>query len=170
MISLCRAALDDGRSARLHGDGMALVDRAADYLGGAGRKAARGLSPDVAAAYAAESMRLTTLLMSISSWLIIRRALSSGRLSLEEARVERARIVLDVISRPSHNLKFERLPVGLRDLVHETLALRDRIITVDRLLFPDRYDALVEPEATAASRPVADALARLETEFARSPA
>src|ERR1700675_4451465 len=57
-------------------EGMALVEAAATYLDGEGRKEARKLRPPHSLAYATESMRLTTRLMQLASWLLIRRAVS----------------------------------------------------------------------------------------------
>ena len=59
-------------------EGMALVEAAATYLDGEGRKEARRLRPPHSLGYATESMRLTTRLMQLASWLLIRRAVSEG--------------------------------------------------------------------------------------------
>ena len=67
------------------GEGMALVERAANYLDGAGRKQSRRLAPPVSTAYATESMRMTTRLLELASWLLIQRALKNGEISTEEA-------------------------------------------------------------------------------------
>ena len=56
-------------------EGMGLVERTAAYLDGQGRKEARALRGPVAVLYATESMRLTTRLLELASWLMIRRAL-----------------------------------------------------------------------------------------------
>ena len=55
-------------------EGMGLVEAAASYLDGPGRQQSRALSRPVALAYATESMRLTTRLMQMASWLLLRRA------------------------------------------------------------------------------------------------
>ena len=65
-------------------EGMALVEAAATYLDGDGRKESRKLQPPHSLAYATESMRLTTRLMQLASWLLIRRAVSEGELTLEQ--------------------------------------------------------------------------------------
>ncbi|MCI0468377.1 MAG: DUF1465 family protein, partial [Beijerinckiaceae bacterium] len=61
--------------------GMDLVSRAAAYLDGDGRAEAKALPRTAAAAYAVESMRLTTRLMQIASWLLLQRAVNEGELS-----------------------------------------------------------------------------------------
>ena len=78
-------------------EGMALVEAAATYLDGDGRKEARKLRPPHSLAYATESMRLTTRLMQLASWLLIRRAVSEGELTPEQAVEEQRKIKLPVI-------------------------------------------------------------------------
>ena len=51
-------------------DGMALVEETAAYLDGPGRKESKRLERSGALAYATESMRLTTRLMQLASWLL----------------------------------------------------------------------------------------------------
>src|SRR5215475_1715877 len=62
--------------ANLFRDGMALVEETAAYLDGPGRQESKRLTRSVALAYAAESMRLTTRLMQIASWLLVHRAVN----------------------------------------------------------------------------------------------
>ena len=69
---------------------------AANYLDGEGRKEARRLRPPYSLAYATESMRLTTRLMQLASWLLIRRAVSEGELTPEQAADEQRKIKLPV--------------------------------------------------------------------------
>ena len=59
-------------------EGMDLVEETAGYLDGAGRQASKLLARDAALAYAAESMRLTTRLMQVASWLLVQRAVREG--------------------------------------------------------------------------------------------
>src|SRR5262245_29728532 len=70
-------------------EGMGLVERTATYLDGQGRKEARALRGPVAVLYATESMRLTTRLLELASWLMIRRALKEGEITPQEARTKR---------------------------------------------------------------------------------
>ena len=115
-------------------EGMTLVEQTASYLDGEGRKAARGLSPAIAVTYATESMRLTTRLLELASWLLVRRSLKVGEISQEEARVKRRRIKLATVGRPAHVKSYDDLPAGLRALIEKSFALNDRIVTLDRAL------------------------------------
>ena len=63
-------------------EGMALVEETAAYLDGAGRQDAKKLDRSAALTYATESMRLTTRLMQLASWLLLHRAVNEGEMSL----------------------------------------------------------------------------------------
>ncbi|MCB1492286.1 MAG: DUF1465 family protein, partial [Rhodobiaceae bacterium] len=58
---------------RFFKEGMGLVEETADYLDGEGRRDVSGLERGVSLLYASESMRLTTRLMQIASWLLLQR-------------------------------------------------------------------------------------------------
>ena len=62
-------------------EGMTLVEETAAYLDGEGRDESRLISRDATLSYAAESMRLTTLLMQIASWLLVQRAVAEGEMT-----------------------------------------------------------------------------------------
>ena len=61
-------------------EGMALVEETAAYLDGPGRKESKSLERNAALAYATESMRLTTRLMQLASWLLLHRAVNEGEM------------------------------------------------------------------------------------------
>src|SRR5581483_9954144 len=67
-------------------EGMDLVEETASYLDGSGRQASKLLSRSAALAYAAESMRLTTRLMQVASWLLVQRAVREGDMAAEAAQ------------------------------------------------------------------------------------
>jgi len=68
----------------LYQEGMGLVEQAAEYLDGKGRLEAKKLSRMAATLYAAESMRLTTRLMQVASWLLLQRAANSGEMTRDQ--------------------------------------------------------------------------------------
>jgi regulator of CtrA degradation len=70
-------------------EGMALVEETASYLDGEGRTEAKALQRHAALSYATESMRLTTRLMQLASWLLLHRAVNEGEMSLVQGRVRR---------------------------------------------------------------------------------
>jgi regulator of CtrA degradation len=116
-------------------EGMALVEESASYLDGEGRKEARELRRPAALAYATESMRLTTRLMQIASWLLLQRAVNEGDMTLAQAATEKHRVRLcrqDIACAPE---LFEELPKRLRDLSLKSIRLQARVMHLDRCLF-----------------------------------
>ncbi len=139
-------------------EGMALVERTASYLDGEGRKDAKLLKPPLSVTYATESMRLTTRLLELASWLLVRRGLKEGDLTPAEAAKKRDRIKLRPFGRPSHIQNFEHLPAGLKGLIEESFGLNDRIMQIDR--------AIEQPADAVIANPVAAQMAQLHTAFA----
>jgi regulator of CtrA degradation len=115
-------------------EGMSLVEETANYLDGEGRIDARVLDRTGAIAYATESMRLTTRLMQMASWLLLQRAIASREMSVEEAMKEKHRINLAEIGK-GHDLKgAEQMPDGLKSLSERSLRLLQRVKTLDSML------------------------------------
>ena len=75
-------------------DGMSLVEETAAYLDGPGRKESKALPRAAALAYATESMRLTTRLMQLASWLLLHRAVKEGEMTLAQAHKEKSKVRL----------------------------------------------------------------------------
>jgi regulator of CtrA degradation len=119
---------------QLFRDGMKLVEETAAYLDGPGRRESKALGRSAALAYATESMRLTTRLMQLASWLLLQRAVSAGEIALGDASKEKHRINLAEIG-PGHALTgYEQLPMALKDLVNRSLRLHERIQKLDEML------------------------------------
>jgi len=76
-------------------------------------------------------MRLTTRLLDLASWLLIRRAFKEGELTEAQAKRKRQRVKLQSPGRTSHVAGYADLPEGLRGLVDESYALHDRIVRLD---------------------------------------
>ncbi len=112
-------------------EGMSLVEQTANYLDGPGRQDARELDRHGAIAYATESMRLTTRLMQLASWLLLQRAIGAGELTVEDARKEKHRISLADIGKGHDLAGGDTLPQSLKDLVTRSLSLHERIQKLD---------------------------------------
>ncbi|RBP18230.1 regulator of CtrA degradation [Roseiarcus fermentans] len=146
--------------ADLFSQGMALVEEAAAYLDGPGRVEARALSRMAGLAYATESMRLTTRLMQVASWLLLQRAVNEGELTARQALSDRHRVRLarqDLACAPE---LFDELPPTLRALSRRSLRIQERVIHLDRGLLAARA-----PEAFSQASAVAAQVARLRAAF-----
>jgi regulator of CtrA degradation len=125
-------------------EGMGLVEETANYLDGPGRMDSRMLDRQGAIAYATESMRLTTRLMQLASWLLLHRAIVAGEMGKEEATKEKNRISLLEIG-PGNDIDGrEQLPEGLLALVERSLRLLERIRTIDVMMQKQRASEIVQ--------------------------
>ena len=116
--------------ADLFRDGMALVEETAAYLDGAGRRESKQLPRSAALAYATESMRLTTRLMQLASWLLLHRAVKEGEMSLAQANKEKAKVKLSAGDHADEqNIKL--VPERLRVLIVRSKALQSAIRRLD---------------------------------------
>jgi len=151
--------------ARTFREGMDMVEETAAYLDGPGREDSKRLQRDDALTYASQSMRLTTRLMQVASWLLVQRALKEGDMSLTEARAEKYRLVPEIQS--EGDLSFSDvadqaygLPSRLLDLSARSKSIYERIMRLDRSL----YGTI----AAQTGNTVADQIQRLEIAFGRA--
>jgi regulator of CtrA degradation len=145
----------------LFNDGMALVDETAVYLDGPGRVEAKVLSRQAATLYAAESMRLTTRLMQIASWLLLQRAANQGDMSREQVETEKTKVRLDGIGTGQGSTHFDELPEAFRALVDKVLKLERRIAMLDQEIYGSGAKAPRDDKPN----PVAEQLSLLRTAF-----
>jgi regulator of CtrA degradation len=116
--------------ADLFRDGMALVEETASYLDGIGRQESKKLERNGALAYATESMRLTTRLMQLASWLLLHRAVKEGEMSLAQANKEKAKVKLSAAEvNDEQNIKL--LPERLRTLIQRSKTLQSAVRRLD---------------------------------------
>lgn len=125
---------------QLFQDGMGLVEESAAYLDGKGRENAKGLSRTSAMLYGSESMRLTTRLMQIASWLLLQRAHNEGEMNRAQLLEEKKKIKLDETSPQTDNPGWMELPADFLDLVSRSLALQARVINLDKELYGHELD------------------------------
>ncbi len=99
-------------------EGMSLVEQTADYLDGPGRNAARELPRPASIVYATESMRLTTRLMQLASWLLLHRSVREGDMTPERAREEKHKIRLQSLSAPVSGPSWDELRAATMNRAH----------------------------------------------------
>ncbi len=138
---------------------MDLVEETADYLDGAGRAESKHLTPPASMAYTSESIRLTTRLTQLASWLLVRRAIAAGEVSAAEAHNHRHRVTLTLQSahRPDG---FDALPETFKRLIGESHRLHDRILRLERI-----FENLPPAPANESASPVDGHIARIRLAF-----
>jgi regulator of CtrA degradation len=140
-------------------EGMSLVETTAEYLDEQGRKDSKRLAPPVSIAYATESMRLTTRLLDLASWLLVQRSLKEGEITAEEAARKREGMALKPFGSISHIKYFDQLPAGLQALIRQSYALSERINQIDQSLRGEQL------EFGSRLNPVNDQLQLIEKAF-----
>ena len=124
--------------------GMALVEETATYLDGPGRQESKKLDRGAALAYATESMRLTTRLMQLASWLLLHRAVKEGEMSLAQASKEKNKVKLSPPeTHDANNLAL--LPQSLRNLIERSVSLQNRVRTLDAILYNRELETSLAP-------------------------
>jgi regulator of CtrA degradation len=142
-------------------DGMKLVEETASYLDGPGRKDSKKLERTGALAYATESMRLTTRLMQLASWLLLHRAVNEGEMSLDQANKEKTKVKLSAAELVDAAV-IKGLPEKLRALIERTRKLHEDV---------RRLDATIHapvPEELVAANPLDHQMGLLRAAFERN--
>jgi regulator of CtrA degradation len=137
-------------------EGMSLVEEAAAYLDGPGRAASKRLSRVGALAYAGESMRLTTKLMQVASWLLVQRAMREGEIAVAEAASEKYRLITREAAPSTPFAGADDLPEALKALIARGAAIHERVKRLDETM----YERGVEP-----ANAVSDQMALLREAF-----
>ena len=157
-ISFGRAYAQSETFRTLFKEGMALVEETADYLDGDGRKAARLLPRPASIVYATESMRLTTRLMQLASWLLLHRSVREGDMTAERAREEKKKIRLEKLSTAVGGTGWDELPADFRALITRSLGLQKRVERIDAALFEDKVPDTEENPVSVQLRELAQRL------------
>ena len=144
---------------QLFRDGMKLVEETAAYLDGPGRRESKLLGRSAALAYATESMRLTTRLMQLASWLLLHRAVNEGEMSLAQANKERMKVKLAPNERPEEAGIV--LPEQLSNLITRSKKLQDEVRRLDTTIHAPI------PEARGSSNPLEQQMGILRAAFER---
>ena len=141
-------------------EGMDLVEETAAYLDGAGRAEAKALDRAVSLTYATESMRLTTRLMQLASWLLLHRAVKEGEMTLTQANREKTKVRLSAAD-PGADEMLEKLPLQLQELIARSMTLQTKVRRLDTTIHA--------PAAERASigNPLVPQLNRLKAAFER---
>jgi regulator of CtrA degradation len=120
-------------------DGMDLVEETAAYLDGDGRTEAKALERAVGLTYATESMRLTTRLMQLASWLLLHRAVREGEMTLNQANREKTKVKLTA-AEPGITDLIEKLPSQLQALIARSMELQAKVRRLDATMHTEKKD------------------------------
>ena len=141
-------------------EGMDLVEETAAYLDGDGRNEAKALERSVSLTYATESMRLTTRLMQLASWLLLHRAVKEGEMTLGQANREKTKVKLSAAD-PGPDAIIGKLPTALQELIARSMALQTKVRRLDTTIHAPTV------ERASIGNPLVPQLNRLKAAFER---
>ena len=147
----------------LYREGMSLIEDVAQYLDGPGRADSSALSREASLLYTTESMRLTTRLMQLASWLLLQRAVNEGELTAENARVEKGKVRFSSSPDMRGGPGYAELPRVLKLYIEKGDRLFERVVQLDRM----ERGAMPEVDPNPVRNDIADQFARLKAAFGR---
>src|SRR5262245_30013490 len=160
LVQLSERLTNSAAFSSLFREGMDLVEETAAYLDGDGRTEAKALERAVSLTYATESMRLTTRLMQLASWLLLHRAVKEGEMTLSQANREKTKVKLTAAD-PGPSDIIEKLPQHLQDLIARSMSLQSRVRRLDASIHSP------PPDRTPVGNPLVPQLNALKAAFER---
>jgi len=119
---------------RTFDEALALTREARDYLRDYGEVDSRDLAVETAAHYSLETMRLTSRLTNMMTWLLVQRAVHRGDLTTEEMREDPWRLGGRDVCLGQSEADPELLPPYLCDLLRRSERLYRRIARLDHMV------------------------------------
>lgn len=161
-VSLGPRFIASGGFDSLYREGMALIEEVASYLDGEGRVDSRKLPRDASFVYATESMRLTTRLMQLASWLLLQRAVHEGEITPENARMEKEKVKFSATPSERGGPGWDELPDVLCTYIAKGDRLFERVMQFDKL---ERGEVSSDAHDDNKEGGVANQLSRLHAAF-----
>lgn len=130
----------------LYFEAMTLADAARAYFDREGHDERAGLDAVTRVAFSCESLKVTTRLMHVVSWLLVRKAIQAGELSEEAAMTPERRLPRGDVAAPAVDdpERLMRLPTRARSLIDNSRDLYERV---------RRFDAQLDAAAAAREGP-----------------
>jgi regulator of CtrA degradation len=120
------AKLVDG----LYTEAMLLADEARGYFDSEGQDERAALDPVLRVAYSCESLRVTTRLMHVVSWLLVRKAVAAGEMSEREGEAPERRLGRAGDSELDGK-RLALLPPRAREIIDASRDLYERVKRLD---------------------------------------
>jgi len=159
VVSFSNRLIESPAFLELFERGMALVEEAANYLDTTGREQAKDMERSQSLAYATESMRLTTRLMQLASWLLLQRAVSEGEMTVEQAQEEQKKVKIKKQAVVTSGESWDLLPDELKQMIERSIRLQEHVLHFDEAL------STSEKVAVPTGNPLAGHMNLLEEAF-----
>jgi regulator of CtrA degradation len=114
----------------LYTEAMLLADEARSYFDSDGQAERQALDPVLRVAYSCESLRVTTRLMHVVSWLLVRKAVAAGEMTEAEGETPERRLgrAGDSELDPA---RLRQLPPRAVEIIEASRDLYDRVRRLD---------------------------------------
>lgn len=113
----------------LYLEAMTLADEARSYFDREGADDRGRLDPVTRVAFSCESLKVTTRLMHVVSWLLVQKAVQAGEISESDAATPERRLGRAADSDDAVRLAF--LPTRSREIIERSRDLYDRVSRLD---------------------------------------
>ena len=118
---------------QLYVEAMSLADEARSYFDRDGQEDRSKLDPVTRVAFSCESLKVTTRLMHVVSWLLVRKAIQAGEMTEEEAQTPERRLGRAADSNDDM-LRLAKLPPRARQIIDTSRDLYERVHRLDEQL------------------------------------
>lgn len=142
---------------QLYNQATALADESRTYFAAYSKTDRAALGAIDRVLYTAESLRISTRLMHVISWVMVRKAVANGEMSHEESLAARHHLDDIELCRGSDPRDLRKVPRAVVILSHQSLKIYQRALRLQDQ-FLDQRDASGEPTQS----PVATMLKELE--------
>ena len=119
----------------VYSQAISLVEETADYLSNEGEQEKEQLPPLALTAFMSESMRLTTRLTTMMSWLMLQRAVADEEITADEVRKSEHRLRRLPNTLEIDGITKSMLPERLSDLVERSMTLYKRVERLEKQFF-----------------------------------
>ncbi len=124
----------------LYLEAMGLADSARQYFDEEGMEDRNSLDPLARVTFSCESLKITTRLMHVVAWLMVRKAVEAGELTASEA-TQSARRLGRATDVGGPDVRVDLLPLRARKLMAASIDLYDRVKRLDAQIGGDGPDA-----------------------------
>jgi regulator of CtrA degradation len=118
----------------LYQEAMRLAEQTRDYFDHVGQRERQRLAPMDRVVFSCESLKITTRLMHVISWLLVRKAVFAGEISPEAACTPERSLGRATATPMDDKARLGKLPRGTLALIKQSQALYERLLRLDAQL------------------------------------
>ena len=125
----------------LYAEAIAVADEARTYFSAEGLEERQTLDPMERVLFSCESLKVTTRLMHVISWLMVGKAVAAGEMTPQEAAAPDRRLGFAEGSDEAREPRLALMPAHALSLIRRSQALYDRVRHMEASLFGNGEDA-----------------------------